>query len=283
MRTSTPSLAVFGAALVLLSFAAFGVGGSSTTEGIDTAKAKELVLKEFPVLRGKGIPPLKLITNDALKRAFPGYHFFIVGFTVWPITKKAPAPLSTRNLFTVTGAGKAELHKTHWFDPPRPPLKSLEQFFRGNLGLIKDDEAAKDTVEAWLRLSQEFTQDGYFEFSISRDLFVVQVLRDGRKPSGRAIVTQGGKGEIRATLRFTAEGRLSEVEETNTVKPGIRPRCQATKLLDPDPIVRQMAEQDILVMGRAAKPYLDEQRAKVSPELKHAIDRIWQRIVDEGW
>jgi hypothetical protein len=26
-----------------------------------------------------------------------------------------------------------------------------------------------------------------------------------------------------------------------------------------------------------------KQQAKASPELKQAIDRIWQRIVDEGW
>ena len=41
-----------------------------------------------------------------------------------------------------------------------------------------------------------------------------------------------------------------------------------------------MAEQDLLIMGRAAKPYLDEQRAKASPALQQAIDRIWQRILD---
>jgi hypothetical protein len=35
-------------------------------------------------------------------------------------------------------------------------------------------------------------------------------------------------------------------------------------------------------MGSAAKPYLDEQRAKATPELKAAIDRIWERIRKEG-
>ena len=44
-----------------------------------------------------------------------------------------------------------------------------------------------------------------------------------------------------------------------------------------------MAEQDILVMGKSAKAYLDEQRAKAEPELKAAIDRVWRRILDEGW
>ena len=43
-----------------------------------------------------------------------------------------------------------------------------------------------------------------------------------------------------------------------------------------------MAEQDLLVMGRAAKPYLDQVRARVRPKLQQEIDRIWQRIVSEG-
>jgi hypothetical protein len=42
-----------------------------------------------------------------------------------------------------------------------------------------------------------------------------------------------------------------------------------------------MAEQDILVMGRAAKEYLAEQRQSASPGLRHAIDRIWHKIVSE--
>jgi multimeric flavodoxin WrbA len=62
----------------------------------------------------------------------------------------------------------------------------------------------------------------------------------------------------------------------------MRPICQSTKLLDPDPIVRKMAEQDILIMGSPAKEYLDWQRTQVSPELRQAIDRIWQRIIKEG-
>ncbi len=108
-------------------------------------------------------------------------------------------------------------------------------------------------------------------------------MRGGWIASDKAVVARGGKADIAADLTFTREGKLIKVEETNTVKRGIRPICQATKLLDPDPVVRQMAEKDILVMGRAAKAYLDEQRAKASPNLRQAIDRIWHRIVQEGW
>ena len=64
--------------------------------------------------------------------------------------------------------------------------------------------------------------------------------------------------------------------------PAIAPICEATKLLGPDPIVRRMAEQDVLVMSRAAKPYLDQVRATAEPKLQEAIDRIWQRILEES-
>ena len=35
-------------------------------------------------------------------------------------------------------------------------------------------------------------------------------------------------------------------------------------------------------MGHAAKPYLDQVRATARPKLQLAIDRIWQRILNEG-
>ena len=85
------------------------------------------------------------------------------------------------------------------------------------------------------------------------------------------------------TLTFDQSGKLTRVQQTNKVKPGVRPICQATKLLDADPLIRAMAEQDLLVMGRAVKPYLDEQRAKARPELQKAIDHIWQRITEEDY
>jgi hypothetical protein len=84
------------------------------------------------------------------------------------------------------------------------------------------------------------------------------------------------KGQSQQLRKFT------NILEKSAVRPGIRPVCQATKLLDHDPIVRRMAEQDLLVMGRAAKPYLDQIRATATPKLQQAIDRVWQRILNEG-
>ena len=100
---------------------------------------------------------------------------------------------------------------------------------------------------------------------------------------GKAVVKprSGDAGEIDARLTFDAAGKLVRVSETANLKRGIRPICQATKLLDPDPVVRRMAEQDLLVMGKAARDYLAAQRAKADPKLQRAIDRLWERILAE--
>jgi hypothetical protein len=294
MKTQAPVVTLLGTTLIVLFLANRGceaaahlsaaIAPQANTQAnpmpSDTDKAKHLVLMEFPVLGAKHMPRLEPITDDPVKGAFPGYHFFVVGFMIWPVGHSPARGFGQRNLIVVTKDGKVVLLKQN---RPRNHSKSLEKCLRDHARLVTDDESAKQAVEAWLRLSQEFTQDEYFQFTIPNNALTVEHVGSERTASGKLIVSHGGKGEIRAALVFTKDGKLADVDETNTVQAGERPICQATKLLDPDPIVRQMAEKAILMMGRAAKPYLDEERAKVSPALQKAIDRIWQRIIDEGW
>jgi hypothetical protein len=182
--------------------------------------------------------------------------------------------LKSQNLFVVPKDGKL----VHLAD-----TKGMESYFKDNLKAVKDDDAAKLATQAWLVLSQTFRQDGFFKFSVAKNNLKVVDEKGERKAKGKLVVTQGGKGELSASLSFDDSGKLTKVLEESTIKPGVRPICQATKLLDADPLVRRMAEQDILVMGQACKSYLEEQRAKASPELQRAIDRVWKRIVEEGW
>jgi hypothetical protein len=161
--------------------------------------------------------------------------------------------------------------------------KGLENFFKAQLSPTRSREAARLALRAWLRVAEVFFQDGFMQFSIPADGLTVESDGTQIKASGKLVAQQGGKGQVSTVLTFDAAGKLVAAQMARMIREGVRPICQATKLLDPDPIVRAMAEKDILVMGRAAKEYLDEQRAKASPELKKAIDRVWQRIVDEGW
>jgi len=237
--------------------------------------AEKAIKNKFEPLKNADDKLLVRISDDAVARALPGRVVFAVVFPQYPVARLAPEPLKLQNVFIVDKDGKVE-HATD--------AKGLEKTFRGALAPVKDDGAAKDAAQAWLRLSEELHQDKFFQFTIPEKDLAVEKEQDGRKATGRAVVEPkgGNQGQIVVTLLFDADGKLVKADEKADLKPGIRPICQATKLLDADPIVRRMAEQDILVMGRSAKPYLDEQRAGAKPELQQAIDRIWQRIVEEG-
>ncbi len=257
-------------ALVVFIFALLSVGIVWAEEIPDSLTKK---LAEFTgAERGQIIP----VKDETLTRALPGQSFYVLRFKQFPVAVLSPEPLKANNLFIVKPDGSVE----HILD-----TEMLKNFFRAALSPIKTQARARGTAKAWLRLAEELYQDGFFRFSIPDTSIRVAMMRDGGlRVSGKAVVNQqgGNMGAISASLTFDRAGALAEVSESNQIHPGVRPLCQATKLLDADPIVRGMAEQAILVMGRAAKSYLDEQRAKAGPELQHAIDKIWQRIVAEG-
>jgi hypothetical protein len=258
------------AAAVLLPAAVLRAEDKAAKEESDRA---EKTVKDLLDEKNVKVPPTA-VTDAAVKKAFPDATVFAVVFPQYPIARVAPEPFKAQNLLIVPKDGKL-IHVTD--------TKELEKFFKDHLKAVKDDDTAKQAAQAWLVLSQTFKQDGFFKFSVPKDDLKVTEEKGERKASGKFVVTQGGKGDLTATLAFDAKGKFAKVSEDNAIKPGVRPICQATKLLDADPLVRRMAEQDILVMGRACKGYLDEQRAKASPELRRAIDRVWKRIVEEGW
>jgi hypothetical protein len=197
----------------------------------------------------------------------------------FPVATLIPEPLTSQNVFVVNKAGHVEHLAT---------AKDLEKWFKAHLPPLKDEAQAKQALRAWLSLTVEFSQDGMLRFAVDEASLATRGLPTNLlriEAKGAAQVKDGGKGAVSATIVFASwEGdtyTLERLSEQRDIKPGVRPICQATKLLDPDPIVRKMAEQDILVMGRACRAYLLEQRAKASPELQKAIDALWERIVRE--
>jgi len=215
---------------------------------------------------------IRPITDDYVGRTFPDFSFFGVIFRQYPVAYLCPGQqgLECSNIFFVQNDDVGFV----------PNISELKTFFSQKLCPVPSGDAASDAGQTWLRFSSELKQDLFFEFSPPAVDYTATA--DGATVTGEAVVTAGGQGLIDMTMNFDLAGILVDVQESSTVRPGVRPICQATKLLDRDPIVRRMAEQDILVMGRMVKPYLDEIRAKSRPKLKQAIDRIWQRIVDEG-
>lgn len=228
----------------------------------------ETYLKDHAVT-GFAIRP---VTGEFISRAFPGYSFFGVSFRQYPIAAPCPesAGLQCANLFFVKDE-QVDVVST---------IDGLKFFFTVNLNPAPDQDSATDAASSWLRFSEELKQDSFYTFSAPVIAYTPRV--DVVLVRATATVTAGGDGAIDVLMNFGAAGSFLGVLEKSALRAGIRPICQATKLLDSDPIVRRMAEQDILVMGRTAKPYLDHIRPTVSPELQQAIDRIWQRILREG-
>jgi hypothetical protein len=225
-------------------------------------------------LKGRGFrgAVVRPVSEDYVARTFPGFSFFGVIFRQYPVAVLCPQTqdLKCSNLFFVKD-GRVDFVST---------IEDLKFFFAAQLGPLATPESASDAAGTWLRFSAEVKQDLFYTFSAPE---VSSTAReDVTVVRARVTVTAGGEGQIEMLMTLGTAGSLLQIYEKGELRPGIRPICQATKLLDRDPIVRRMAEQDLLVMGRAAKPYLDQVRANARPKLREAIDRIWQRILNEG-
>jgi hypothetical protein len=209
------------------------------------------------------------ITNDYIGNTLPGSYFGVY-FQQWPIRIEPPQGLAPSNVFFVVG------QLVYYVTNPG----DLENYFLAVVQPVQNQDQALDVGRSWLRLSVQLSQDGYFRFS-DPGVHATTLVTGEILVGGRDKVASGGTGKLKIHMEFDAFGALIDVVERRTILAGVRPICQATKLLDADPIVRRMAERDILVMGRAAKAYLDEQRARATPELREAIDRMWRRIIAE--
>jgi hypothetical protein len=243
----------------------------------EVEKARKHVEEQLTKLKANN-PHVEWLDEKALTAAFPGWHFFAVRFRQWPVAVAPPQGLKSGNVFVVSK-----------FAEPisLSDAEGLENFFKKDLPLLKNTAASEDAVKAWLTLSRELVQDGYYQF------YPVAIVESRAKGGGsRPIwvwkitaatgVKAGGSGRIRATQEFDENGKLKGIDSKADVRPGPRPRCHATLLLHLDPLVRQIVEDDLLIMGRAAREYLWEQRARADPELQRAIDRLWQRILQEN-
>lgn len=239
-------------------------GSKRSAESI--ARAEKAVKDYLDKLGGAGAV-VQYVKDEAVESACPHDYFFTVLFRRFPVARAIPKGLKSSNLLAVDEDGKV----TALTD-----AKELEKFCRDHLTPAKGEEARKTAIRCWLRLSQQYHQDGFYTFAIMDDT----IKADDKSAGGTVVAMKGGSGTLSARLTFDDDGKLSKVSEEAKLRPGPRPICQATKLLDKDPLVRRMAEQDLLIMGAAAKHYLDEQHARSAPELQRAIDRMWQRIVE---
>jgi hypothetical protein len=236
--------------------------------GVVRAADTDKAVKDFLDAKKAATGKLDALKDAGLAKVVPGQTLFSLRFPQFPVARLAPEGFSSSNLLAVDGKDKVTLVKNG---------KELETFATEHL-VAKDEVSAKQAAQTWLLLSSELVQDGFYQFQVIDESLKVSKEQDKLVAAGRLMVTKGGNGEISVQLTFDNAGKLTKVDEMAKVRPGPRPICQATKLLDPDPLVRRICEQDLLIMGTAAREYLMEQRARAAPDLQRAIDRIWERI-----
>ena len=231
-------------------------------------ETREILQAHLARLKGAQNGQLLDIKAASLGKSFEHSQFFVLRFRLYPVAIVPQPPLKTNNVFVVSG-GKV----THITDE-----KTLKKFVKMNLpAAVTDKAAVADATRSWLRLVQEVHKDGFFKFK-GPSVEVSDTTSDGVV---EVVPQRGDKGNLTVKMEFV-RGQLRSVTTGGKVFPGIRPKCQATRLLDEDPVIRETMRRDVLVMGRACKWYLDEVRAKASPDLQRAIDEVWQQILDEG-
>lgn len=257
-------------AALLVSFCLLLSAPAAAQDAPDEAAYRTALKLHLAPIAGADRGKVERIADASLTQLFPAHRFFALQFPQYPVARPAPEGLSSSNIFAVFSTGEIAQASSE---------AQLKELFTGVTA--QSAAEARIALHAWLALVEQLYQDGFYAFSTPQFIDVYGA-GDALKVEGHVTATKGGEGKLTARLTFNAGGTLADAQTLSELRPDIRPICQATKLLDADPIVRKMAEQDIVVMGSAAKPYLDEQRAKAHPALRREIDRVWARIVAEG-
>lgn len=249
--------------------AAFGLGEDKSPSREQAQEAVRMALKKLGVAQP---PPLVALEDPSFKITLPGWYVFALRYPQFPVARVPPEPLRSSNLFFVSPQSQVEVVTER---------EQLRAFFLKHVQ-AESEKTATSAAQAWLVLASELRQDGFYQFRLVHESLVAKKTDKGLLASGRIeVVPKGGnQGLIAVEMLFSPKGQFVEVREEVKLKPGIRPICQATKLLDADPIVRRMAEQDLVVLGQLALPYLDEQWQKADANLRQAIERI-RRLIEE--
>ena len=238
----------------------------------EQVKAAQKKVAQMVADRGGKFATITPITDKSLSAVFPEQMFFSVRFPTAPVALVPPKGFKSANVVVVSD--DMLLFPDH---------NKLNKFFVDHFNNKKNitAEEAKQGTRAILVLFQELFQDGFYTFEI----LPPTLEKEGGdfKTNCRSIVKKGGNGEIKVMAGFSPNGGF-KVNQALSLKPGPRPRCQATKLLDRDPIVRYMADAELRFLGVAALPYLRDQLNKAdSRRLRRAIARLMAEIEAEGW
>src|SRR6516162_8422353 len=198
MRLATGTSLFAWAALLGLAGASAAVAAPTDD---DVKKAEKAVKEHLDTLKGSAAK-VEYVKDEAVQRVLPKALVFAVRFPQYPVGRIPPKGLKAANVFTVDGDGKVKVITDR---------KELLELFSA-LDAVKTDDAAKDAARAYVRLTQELHQDGYYQFALMDDSTKVTTDKGARKASAKVVVMKGGNGEINATLAFDDKGKLSKID-----------------------------------------------------------------------
>ena len=89
--------------------------------------------------------------------------------------------------------------------------QALGVFFQDTLVPIQTDDQVKNAARAWLRLTQEYLQDGYYKFTIPDASLKVIAVGPNKQVTGEMAITAGGKGDIKVTMLFNPAGKMAKL------------------------------------------------------------------------
>jgi hypothetical protein len=152
------------------------------------------------------------INDDYVARSFPDMAWFGVYFPQYPLSIEPPEGLASSNLFFVLDNQVYYLKGSG----------DLDGLFMDLLLPVQDEDGALDAGRSWLRLSQEFSQDGYFTFDAPK-VELIPAPTIGLMVRGYVAVSGGGEGAIDMAMTFDADGQVIDIQEVRSIMPGIRP------------------------------------------------------------
>ena len=94
----------------------------------------------------------------------------------YPVARALPESLKYNNLVMVKSDGRVELLSD---------VDAQESFFRSALSPVNSGPQAEIGIKAWLRLTLEFHQDGFFQFSIPKQGVLLTEGKTGIRITGK--------------------------------------------------------------------------------------------------
>jgi hypothetical protein len=166
-------------------------------------------------IKGASAATVAPVDDEALRHILGAERFFIVRFEGASHAPIPPAPLRLANLIWVQPNGTVKRLE----DPAM-----LRVIFTEKIAPVRSESEARDVMKAYLRLAEEFVQDGFYKFVVAERSISVNREQDHLVATGRAEVAERGSGGVSATLIFDASGKLVDASSVAKVHPDWRNR-----------------------------------------------------------